>query len=174
MIDESHDQADSIRAARGDLAAFERLHRRHVARVFGLARRVFQHVEAEDVTQETFLRAWRSLGRFRGDAAFGSWLFRIATRLVLDRLTARCANEPIDFDTAAPARSVSDRIDLAGAVAELPEGARLIFILHDAAGCDHAEIASALDLSIGTSKSQLHRARALLRARLEPTPETLP
>jgi len=129
---------------------------------------------AEELTQETFVRAWRKLSLFRGDSAFSSWVHAIAVNTVLSDRRARkrrearesVADEPSDLERMAEAptkRSPETGIDLERAMALLPPGARNVFILHDVEGFRHEEIARMLGVAEGTSKAQLHRARRLLR-----------
>lgn len=160
-------------AARGDGQAFERLYRRHVPRVHSLVRRMMGDEDADEVTQEVFVRAWRKLGTFRGESSFGTWLHRVAVNLILGQRTTRGrrrerfvpgeAGEAVI--AAAPARA--ERVDLAmdfeSAVTRLPNGARQVFVLHDVEGYKHEEIAGMLGVTTGTTKAQLHRARMTLR-----------
>ncbi|MGH7584867.1 MAG: RNA polymerase sigma factor [Gemmatimonadales bacterium] len=167
--------ADVALAAAGDAHAFERLYRSHVARVHSLARRMLGSTdEADEVTQDVFVRAWRKLGTFRGESQFGTWLHRLAVNVILAyrgrRTTER--NRWLEDEVAldqAPARATPAglRQDLEAAMARLPEGARKVFVLHDVEGFRHEEIAAQLGVTTGTSKSQLHRARMALRGLLE-------
>lgn len=166
------DAVDATLAASGDAQAFERLYRRHVNRVHTLVRRMLGE-DAEEVTQEVLIRAWRKLDTFRGEASFGTWLHRIAVNVALNyrtargRLRERFVSEPGDeFD--APSRPVSPAhgLDFEAAIAALPPGARKVFVLHDVEGYRHEEIANLLGISAGTSKSQLHYARMALRKAL--------
>jgi len=140
--------------------------------------------EAEDLTQEAFLQVFRTVGSFRGDAAFSTWLYRVAVNTVLMKLRRRKSpptvslDEPVhsespslhrDFGKADPDLSgVVDRIALRRALQELPEGCRKIFALHEVEGYQHHEIAQLLECSIGNSKSQLHKAKLKMRALLFP------
>ena len=165
------------RAQAGDVAAFESLYREHSPRVFALCIRLKggDRGEATELMQDVFVRVWRRLATFRGDSAFSSWLHRLAVNTMLEnarsekrRLTRVLSME----DTAAlpgAARSsgVDLRVEMEEAVASLPKGARIAFVLHDVEGYQHQEIAEQLSVSIGTVKAQLHRARRLLRDRLE-------
>lgn len=159
------------RARSGDKRAFERLYREHVGNVHGLCLRMWggDVRRAEEATQRTFIKAWKGLGRFRGDAAFGTWLHRIAVRVVLDQDKAswfRRARDPIPLDQAASSPVPGQRLDLERAIATLPAKARRVLVLHDIEGWRHSDIAETLGVSVGTSKSQLSRARSLLRERL--------
>lgn len=155
----------------GDAAAYERLYRRHVRRIHGLAVRMTSVDEAEECTQEVFVRAWTKLTSFRGDAQFGTWLYRLAINTILSqrakrgRYQERVQNAEDDFLEQAPARpSGRDHgMDIEKAIATLPTRARDVFVLHDVEGFRHEEIADMLAINAGTSKSQLHRARMLLR-----------
>lgn len=167
------ERGDTERALRGDEEAFERLYRRHVARVYSLCRRMIGEAEAEDVTQEVFVRAWRKLDRFRGESAFGTWLYRLAVNVILGRRAALGtyrqrfeAADPGMLTFSAPRERVDLRVDFEAAIDRLPRGAREIFVLHDVEGYTHEEIAELLEVSAGTSKSQLHRARMALREHL--------
>lgn len=162
------------RAAAGDEGAFERLYRRHVARIHSLVRRMTSPSAADDLTQDVFVRAWDRLSSFRGESAFGTWLHRLAVNVVLsNRRKTRREQDWLLPDGEALAsvgvRSVPPGIvmDLEGAVARLPEGARQIFVLHDVEGWTHEEIAERLGVVVGTSKSQLSRARSALRGMLD-------
>ena len=167
------DLKDARLAAEGDTRAFERLYRGHAARVHGLARRMVSHEEADELTQDVFVRAWEKLDTFRGDAAFGTWLHRVAINVMLARQKARKRNrERFEDDDArvdiAPVRPrpTGSKVDLEAALASLPERARRVFVLHDIEGYKHHEIAEMMEITVGTSKSQLHRARMLMREQL--------
>jgi RNA polymerase sigma-70 factor (ECF subfamily) len=167
------DLRDARLATDGDARAFERLYRGHVARVHGLARRMVGHEEADELTQDVFVRAWEKLETFRGEAAFGTWIHRVAINVMLARQVTRRRDRGrfedddarIDSAPAVP-REAESRIDVEAALANLPEGARRVFVLHDMEGYKHHEIAELLDITVGTSKSQLHRARLLMREQL--------
>ncbi|HEY7471611.1 MAG TPA: RNA polymerase sigma factor [Gemmatimonadota bacterium] len=167
------DLRDARLATDGDTRAFERLYRGHVARVHGLARRMVGHEEADELTQDVFVRAWERLETFRGEAAFGTWIHRVAINVMLARQASRRRERGrfedddarIDSAPAVP-REAESRIDLEAALTNLPEGARRVFVLHDMEGYKHHEIAELLDITVGTSKSQLHRARLLMREQL--------
>lgn len=161
---------DPALAAAGDTRAFERLYRAHVGRIHGLARRMTSADEAADLTQEIFIRAWEKLGTFRGEAAFGTWLYRVAVNVILGRRAslARQRERFIAEDDLLqnlPSRAAPHDLgmDFEAALARLPEGARQIFVLHDIEGYKHEEIARLLGVTSGTSKAQLHRARLMLR-----------
>ena len=169
------DRADVERARSGDAVAFERIYRRHVARIHTLCRRMLSSTEeADDVTQDVFIRAWEKLSLYRGDAAFGTWLYRLAVNVILGRRqslgTYRDRFEAGDADVIpfATRRDRPDlRVDFDAAIRTLPAGAREVFVLHDIEGYTHEEIATRLSVTAGTSKSQLHRARMSLRQYLQ-------
>jgi RNA polymerase sigma-70 factor (ECF subfamily) len=160
-------------AAAGDHAAFERLYHRHAARVTSLARWLLDTSEVEDAVQDVFIRVWQKLGTFAGQSAFGTWLHRVAVNLMLRRRQTmgiarkrhHATDEPI-FEAAGPRERPDLRVAIEGAVDKLPAGAREVFVLHDMEGYKHEEIAQMLDVDPGTSRSQLHRARMLLRQQL--------
>lgn len=170
------DHALARAAAAGDTIAFEALYRRHAARVHGVVLRLagWQHARAEDLVQDAFVRAWQALPGWRGDAAFGTWLHRLAVNVALMDLRARRSRPVLDGDDddaldalpAADGQGPALALDLERAVASLPPRARAVLVLHDVEGWTHGEIAAALDMAEGSSKSQLHRARGLLRAKL--------
>ncbi|MGD2071078.1 MAG: RNA polymerase sigma factor [Gemmatimonadota bacterium] len=160
-------------AKAGDPRAFERLYRANEARIHSLVRRMVGSGPADDLTQEVFIRAWEKLGTFRGDAAFGTWLHRLAVNLILSRRKtlrrreARTVDGEGRIERFEARRSRPDiAMDLEDAVEDLPDGARQVFVLYDVEGYSHGEIAGMLEVSVGTSKSQLHRARMLLREAL--------
>lgn len=161
------------RAAAGCQEAFERLYRFHHGRVYSLALRMAGGEWAEDLTQEVFVRAWTKLGTYRGDASFGTWLHRLAVNLILSRretLRRRAQRQlpgtGILDRVAAKARDSGAALDLEWAVQRLPDRARQVFVLYEVEGYPHMEIAEMLGISVGTSKSQLHRARMMLRDQL--------
>lgn len=164
------DRADAALAAGGDSQAFERLYRRHAGRVHSLAQRMLGAEHAEEATQDVFVRAWQKIGLFRGESAFGTWLHRLAINVVLARrgdlgkARARFSDDASAFDRLSSRPVTIDaRMDFETALARLPAGAREVFVLHDVEGYKHEEIAELLQVTAGTSKSQLHRARMVLR-----------
>ncbi len=169
------DREDVGRAAAGAEAAFERLYRRHVARVNALARWLGggDAGDAEDAVQEIFVRVWQKLHTFGGQSAFSTWLHRVAVNLLLrrrQRLAIHRKRETADeaplLEAPARAERPELRIAIERAVGVLPAGAREVFVLHDMEGYKHEEIGKLLGIDPGTSRSQLHRARQLLRQRL--------
>lgn len=172
-----------VRAQAGDHNAFAHLYSLHKRRIYSLCLRMVNNVaEAEDLTQEAFLQLHRKIATFRGDSAFSTWLHRLAINVVLMHLRKKGlpvtsldeAMEPTHDEGpgrsfGAPDLSLTgsiDRLALERAVADLPAGYRLIFVLHDIEGYEHNEIATMLECSIGNSKSQLHKARLKLREAL--------
>ena len=170
------DMTDDVAlAAAGDVSAFERVYHAHLARVHSLVRRMAAGRDTDELTQDVFVRVWQKLGSFRGDAAFSTWLHRLAVNVVIERFRTdatrrqRFRDGENVFDTiAAPMRSRDLSMDFETALTTLPDGALEIFVLHDVEGYKHHEIASLLDISAGTSKAQLHRARMMLRRQLRP------
>jgi RNA polymerase sigma factor (sigma-70 family) len=162
------DQADARLAAAGDAEAFGRLYWRHAARVKALARRLLGPAEAEDGTQEVFVRAWRRLDQFRGDSAFGTWLFRLAANVLLRELerSRRRMTEDISLETLAADPESSGDPDLERALAALPVGVREVVVLHDMESYTHDEIGRLLGIGLSASKMRLHRGRSALRGLL--------
>lgn len=168
------DAVDATLAASGDAHAFERLYRGHVGRIHSLARRMLGEDDADEAVQDVFVRAWEKLATFRGEAAFGTWLHRLAINVILGRrerrgvFRQRYIEGDGNLETVAGRRSLPETsMDMETAIARLPDGARQIFVLHDVEGYRHEEIADMLGLATGTSKSQLHRARMALRQHLD-------
>ena len=172
------------KASEGDMPAFEELYRRHSRRVYSLCLRMTQNAaEAEDLAQEAFIQLFRKIGSFRGASAFTTWLHRLTVNQVLMHFRKRkarheqTATEEETPDRAEPGTEnqdrmpVIDRIALDKAMAQLPQGYRTVFVLHDIEGYEHEEIARMLGCAVGTSKSQLHKARMKLRALLQQTNE---
>jgi len=172
--------AELVEAVRrtGDEVAFRALYRRHTPRLHQLVLRLVggSEQDAEDVVQETWLRVATSLDRFRWDSTFGTWVTGIGLNQARD-LLRRAGRRPVHegdpdevlVEVRTRAASVAERIDLDRAIRLLPDGYRTVFVLHDMEGYPHAEIAARLEISEGTSKSQLFHARRALRAALEPS-----
>ena len=168
------DASDVAAAAAGDVRAFERVYRRHVARIHSTAVRMLGAEEADDATQDVFVRAWQRLAQFRGDSAFGTWLFRLAMNVMLSRREVVAIRNKRHVDDAELVETLSSRdaspdlgVDFRAAIQRLPPGMRQIFVLHDIEGFKHDEIAAMLGIAQGTSKSQLHRVRMILRQYLD-------
>jgi RNA polymerase sigma-70 factor (ECF subfamily) len=161
-----------------DVPRFEDLYQQHSSRLFNLAWRMCgSRAEAEDLLQEIFLLVHRKLPDFRGDSAVGTWLYRLAMNRCLDHLKslqtrtrrATCAlDEECPLVVSRQTTSVGpiDKLDLERAIAQLPEAARAVFVLHDVEGFQHNEIAAILGISEGTSRSQVHKARLRMREHL--------
>jgi RNA polymerase sigma-70 factor (ECF subfamily) len=157
----------------GDVDAFEALYRQHSARIYSLACRMAgSPQDGEDLLQEIFLQVHKKLGSFRGDAALGTWLYRLAMNHCLDFVRSRQARmrqvtDAIDedgvFEHAAPRETPVARLDLERAVQRLPDGYRAAFVLHDVEGLDHKQVAEMLGITEGTSRSQVFKARMKLR-----------
>ena len=167
------DADDVALAAAGDTEAFERLYRRHAARIHTLSRRMVGPGLADDVTQDVFIRAWEKLDLFGGRSSFGTWLYRLAINVCLARRAKagkrleRFHNDERALERArAPRVHPDHRMDLDQAIDRLPDRAREVFVLHDVEGYKHREIGEMLGISAGTSKSQLHEARMALRTHL--------
>jgi len=171
------------RAHHGDAAAFDAIYRLHSKFVYSLCLRMLRDpFEAEDLTQETFVLVLRKIHTFRGESAFSSWLYRLATNLVLMRFRKKTPESTSlnETDEAAKGSDLSseiggldphlsglfDRLNIQAAVDLLPAGCKTTFILHDVEGYQHKEIAGILGCSVGNSKAQLHRARTRLRKML--------
>jgi len=162
--------ADAALAASGDASAFERLYRAHVARIHSLASRMTSGEHADELTQDVFVRAWEKLSTYRGEAAFGTWLYRLAVNLILgkratmSRMRERLQNGDEMLQTLPTrAETVDLAVDFESAIERLPDGAKQVFVLHDVEGFKHKEIGAMLGVTAGTSKAQLHRARMALR-----------
>lgn len=168
----SQDELLIARARKGDTRAFERLYRDHVGKVYGLCLRMTGNIgQAEDCTQQAFVNAWSALHRFETRSAFSTWLHRIAVNVVLGQRRSRREEVPADpedesVDTAVLETPV-EVAEIEAAIESLPPGARDVLVLAGIYGYSHPEVAQMLGLAEGTCKAQLHRARQLLRNRLE-------
>ena len=179
-LDASAADIDLCRMATGgNIAAFELLYQRYHRRTYSLCLRMTSsQTEAEDLTQEVFIQLFRKIGSFRGDSAFSTWLHRMTVNQVLMHFRRRSVkNERTSDDGEMPEQTVNgtsnpnkmpvvDRIALKKAIAELPHGYKSVFVLHDIEGFEHEEVARLMGISVGTSKSQLHKARLKLRGLL--------
>ena len=167
------------RCRRGDLGAFEELYKAHSGRLYSLACRMLGNpADAEDLLQEIFLSAHRKLDSFRGESALGTWLYRLGMNQILDYVRSRAGRagqltDGLDDATVLAdatghrlADRAIDRIDIERALAELPDGCRAAFLLHDVEGLEHREVSEVLGIAEGTSKSQVHKARLRLRGLL--------
>ena len=167
-------------ASRGDMFSFEEIYQRHHRRVYAICLRMLQNAaEAEDLTQDVFIQLYRKIGSFRGDSAFTTWLHRLTVNQVLMHFRKRTVKfEKTTEEGETPVQIVGgtenprkmpivDKIALENAIEQLPEGYKNVFVLHDIEGYEHEEVARILGCSVGTSKSQLHKARLKLRKLLQ-------
>jgi RNA polymerase sigma-70 factor (ECF subfamily) len=167
-------------AAGGNMAAFEEIYNRHHRRVYSICLRMLQNAtEAEDLTQDVFIQLHRKIGSFRGDSAFTTWLHRLTVNQVLMHFRKRNVKfEKTTEEGETPVQVVPgtenakkmpivDKIAIENAIEQLPTGYRNVFVLHDVEGYEHEEVAKILGCSVGTSKSQLHKARLKLRKLLQ-------
>ena len=167
-------------ASKGNMAAFEEVYQRHHRRVYSICLRMLQNAfEAEDLTQDVFIQLYRKVGSFRGDSAFTTWLHRLTVNQVLMHFRKRNVKfektteegetpEQIVAGTANPFKmQIVDKMALENAIEQLPAGYKNVFVLHDVEGFEHEEVARILGCSVGTSKSQLHKARLKLRKLLK-------
>ena len=177
---EKHDdEAKLVGAARlGDIAAFESLYRANRDRIYGLLWRICggDPSLAEDLLQESFVRAWQKLDSFRGESRFSTWLHRLSANVALSdrRIRVRRIRHEVVMEEAVERTAIGERgvfidkrMDLEKAIAHLPERARTVLVLFDIEGYGHAEIAEITGMAVGSSKAQLHRARKLVRKELE-------
>jgi RNA polymerase sigma-70 factor (ECF subfamily) len=172
-----------VRVQAGDHEAFSEIYSRHKKRVFSVCMRIVRDFAlAEDLTQETFLQVHRKIASFRGDSDFTTWLHRLAVNTALmhmrkrvlsvvslDHMMAEVPEERAgrDFGTRDLTQAgVIDRLTIDRALAGMAPGYRLVYILHDVEGFNHGEIASMQECTCGNSKSQLHKARRVLRGTL--------
>lgn len=170
---------DAQLAAAGDVDAFENIYRLHHQRVYLLCLRMVRNAsQAEDLTQEVFIQLFRKIHTFRNDSLFSTWLYRLTVNQVLMHFRKRIVKtERTTDDGETPIRIVNgtenpsrmaliDRIALNEAIAQLAPGYRMVLILHDVEGYEHEQIGKMLGCAVGTSKSQLHKARLKLRSLL--------
>jgi RNA polymerase sigma-70 factor, ECF subfamily len=171
------------RRIRGDLQSFEELFKLHQGKVYAVCLRMTGNTaEAEDLSQEVFVQVFRKLGTFRGESAFSTWLHRLTVNQVLMYFRkSRRRRERLTEDGELPELTIKgrnvltslpllDRLALGEAIVKLSPGYRIVFLLHDVEGLQHAEIAHILGCSVGTSKSQLHKARMKMRRLLRQSP----
>ena len=167
---------DVQRAAAGDIEAFEQIYHRYHRRVYSLCHRMTRSAsEAEDLTQDVFMQLFRKIGTFRGEASFTTWLHRMTVNEVLMHFRKPVVrNEKTTEDGITPIKtdgrlqhqarmSLIDRLSLVEAMRQLSPGYRTVLVLHDVEGYEHRQIGQMLGCAIGTSKSQLHKARMKLR-----------
>lgn len=165
------------RAREGNEGAFTELMRRHERRVYNLAYRMLGRAEdARDATQDAFLSCFRNLGSFRGDAAFSTWLHRIAANACFDILRRRPPMDPLEAEVREPASApdpadqAAGAIDVQRALLLVPPEFRAVLVMHDAQDLALEEIAEALGVPLGTVKSRLHRGRVALAQALAREP----
>lgn len=167
------DEAALVEACqRGERQAMHLLYQRYRRRVFAIIARICGAQEAEELTQDVFLRAFRAIERFRGDSQLSTWMYRLAVNAALSHATRAMSRakkgvtEDELYQLPAKAQADSDpwlRERLQSALEALPAGYRAVLVLHDVEGLQHDEIAQILGCRVGTSKSQLHKARARMR-----------
>ncbi len=183
MIENVEDASDyelAQAASKGDIFSFEEIYNRHHRRVYAICLRMLQNTaEAEDLTQDVFIQLYRKIGSFRGDSAFTTWLHRLTVNQVLMHFRKRNVKfEKTTEEGETPVQVVGgtenpekmpivDKIALENAIEQLPAGYKNVFVLHDIEGYEHEEVARILGCSVGTSKSQLHKARLKLRKLLQ-------
>jgi RNA polymerase sigma-70 factor (ECF subfamily) len=159
---------------RGEDWAMEALYHRYKRRVFGVVTRIAGPADAEEVAQEVFVRIFRGLAKFRGDSQLSTWIYRLSVNAALTYVTRRPKDRGGEekLETmAAPSRPRRDpqlAARLESALQELPTGYRTVLVLHDVEGLSHEECAAIMGCRVGTSKSQLHKARAKMRELLGP------
>jgi RNA polymerase sigma-70 factor, ECF subfamily len=168
-----------VEMVRGDLLPFEELYKLHHRRVYAVCMRMTGNTaEAEDLSQEVFVQVFRKLDTFRGESSFTTWLHRLTVNHVLmhfrktrrrkDQLTedGELPEHIINGPNTRMSFPILDRLALAEAIVKLAPGYRAVFVLHDVEGLEHLEIANILGCAVGTSKSQLHKARMKMRSLL--------
>lgn len=164
------------KAQGGDTQAFEDLYRRLVGRIYALCLRMARDPQrAEELTQDVFVRAWERMKSFRGESKFTTWLHRLAVNVVLQagrtrgRREAReqLVEDPGEYLARVTREMPGTRVDIERAIATLPEGARTVLILRDVEGYKYEEIAGMQGVALGTVKAQIHRARKMMREKLD-------
>jgi len=167
-----------LRSLSGDRSAYEKLYRANVGKVYGLCLRMCGQKElAEDLAQESFIRAWQKLDSFRGDSKFSSWLYRLTSNVVIGHLRSNNKWQLEEYDEAVHEKALAQiepkltieahQEEIEKALKLLPEKARVVLIMHEYLGYKHTEISEITGMAIGTSKTHLHRARAQLKAHAE-------
>ena len=172
---EIEDSALVKRSVAGDYQAFKLLYERHVSRVYAICLRYCNNEEeASDISQEVFIQVWEKLSKYRGESSFSTWLYRVATNISISHIRKRSPwwARSIELSEAVNEEQTRANVsyfehDLDKKIADLPQQARLIFILFAVEGYRHREIARILNITIGTSKAQYHRARQLLKEKLK-------
>jgi len=159
-----------LRAQSGDQRAYEKLYRANVGKVYALCLRMCGCKDlAEDLTQDSFIRAWQKIDKFAGKSAFNSWLYRLTSNVVIGHLRKQSKWNMVNFDNSVHEQVLgsdelrTERRDLEKMLRALPDQARVILILYEYLGYKHNEIAELTGMAVGTSKSHLHRARELVK-----------
>lgn len=184
VLNNPKSEAEVIRQAQlGDQAAFEEIYRKHRRRVYFVCARITHNPsEAEELTQETFLQLYRKIGSFRGDSTLWTWLYRVTLNIAfmstrrMQPVSAieHTLSDSEDSEQASPDLAREDelltgsvnRVTLLAAIDRLAPGYRMVLWLHDVLGYEHGEIAEIMGCTMGSSKSQLHKARLKMRAEL--------
>jgi len=174
-VAEAQGEAALVQACQvGDRSAQEALYLKYRVRVHNLCARISGEQDADELSQEIFLKVFRGIARFRGDSALATWIYRLAVNAALTHVTRRPRERSLDeagWDEPGHSPTARDprlRERIERALADLPAGYRAVLVLHDIEGLSHEEIADVLDCRVGTSKSQLHKARQKMRALLGP------
>ncbi len=176
------DRALLAAAARGDRTAFDTLVRLHTPRMYRVALRIVgEPADAEDVVQDAWISAWRSLPRFRGESAPSTWLYRVVTNAALGLLRRQRLTVPLDAETVEGTTAVDEAdgpehaalrgeqtAEVHRALASLDPSQRVPLVLREFEGLSHEEVAAVLDISVPAVRSRLHRARSALLSRLGP------
>ncbi len=179
-VEKANDKQLAKAASTGDIGSFEEIYKRHHRRVYSICLRMLQNAsEAEDLTQDVFIQLYRKIGSFRGDSAFTTWLHRMTVNQVLMHFRKRSVkfektteegetpDQPVPGSANPHKMQIVDKIALDSAIEQLPNGYKNVFVLHDVEGFEHEEVARILGCSVGTSKSQLHKARLKLQKLLK-------
>ena len=159
-----------LRCQNGDQKAYEQLYRANVGKVYALCLRMCGNSSlAEDLAQDSFIRAWQKIDSFKGNSAFSSWLYRLTSNVVIGYLRQQSKWNLVSFDNDIHEKTLgsdsmkSERYDLEKVMQSMPDQARVILILYEYLGYQHNEIAEITGMAVGTSKSHLHRARGFLK-----------
>lgn len=169
---QEHESVWVKRAQQGDKKAFEQLYLANVGKVNALCMRLCGQPElAEDMVQDSFIHAWQKIGSFRGESAFGSWMYRLTSNVVIGYLRSQSKWKMVDYDVQQHESILgfssmnSSHPEIEKALSKLPDQARVVVILHEYLGYKHNEISKLTGMAVGTSKSHLHRAKGILKQR---------